>query len=302
MASADAIGIVGAGAFGTAMAGLLAGRGGRVVTVSPDGDLLGMANACELVLIAVPSPRAPAAVRMLGDVLTGRHGVVHAIGAFHVVDGKPERFSELVKRETAVKRVGVLAGPALAADLSDRRPVGIVMASPFDALIALGRERLGSPTLRLYGSRDLIGVELASALSGAMAVAVGLADGAGVGIGPRAILITRAVAEGSRLITAAGGAQQTFAGLAGLGNILVRTSSASSERSVDYQHGLRLGRGLALDHAETEGVRAASVGCDLAKKLGIAVPILEAVREAARDRRPIPEVAARLLEHVARDE
>lgn len=214
----------------------------------------------------------------------------------------PLRFSQLVRRETAVRRVGVLAGPALAADLSDRRPVGIVFASPFQALVTLGRERLGSPTLRLYGSTDLVGVELASALSGAMAVVVGLADGVGVGIGPRAILITRAVAEGTRLVVAAGGQPGTFAGLAGLGNILVRTSSASSERSADYQHGLRLGRGLALEHAETEGVRAASVGCDLARRLGVPVPILTAVREACRDRLPIQQVSARLLESVARDE
>src|SRR5207237_2109848 len=117
------------------------------------------------------------------------------------------------------------------------------------------------PALRVYGSKDLAGVELASALAGAYTVALGNSDGLGMGPGPRAVLITRAVAEASRLGLAAGAEARTFAGLAGLGNLLVR----ASDRSADYVFGRRLASGnVTAASTPTEGVRAALAGIDLA--------------------------------------
>jgi glycerol-3-phosphate dehydrogenase (NAD(P)+) len=311
------LGVIGAGAFGTALANLVAGRGRDVALYAEDDavaheindrrtnerrlpgvtlaagvtastDLGAVARRSRLLVLAMPSPRVADVVCALGAVTTGRHLLVHAIGA--PVVGRA--VSELVRTETAVKRVGVLAGPALARDLAERRPCAVVVASPFDDVGAATRATLAVPgVLHVYGSHDLVGVELASALSGAFTVALGLADGLGVGPGPRALLVCRAVAEGGRLLAAAGAQARTFVGLAGLGNLLVRSSG---DRSDDYLLGLAEGRGEPPARRETEGARAAAAGLELARRVGVRAPLLHAVVAVVRDRVPVSQVVAGL--------
>ena len=161
--------------------------------------------------------------RALGDVVDGRHMLVHAIGALAGPDDA--RAERGVAEETPARRIGALAGPALPADLVAGRFAAMVCASPFDEVTREARRLLNlPPAIRLYTSRDLPGVELAAALSGAYTVAFGMADALGMGPGPRAVLVTRVVAEAQRLVEALGGEPRTFTGLAGLGNLLVRTS------------------------------------------------------------------------------
>jgi glycerol-3-phosphate dehydrogenase (NAD(P)+) len=135
-------------------------------------------------------------------------------------------------------------------------------------------------------------VELASALAGAYTIALGLSDGLGMGAGPRAVLITRAVAEASRLGVAAGAEARTFAGLAGLGNLLVRSQG---DRSADYVLGRRLADGVVTaDSARTEGARAAIAGVELAHKLRVRMPVLTGVA-AVLTGRAEPREAAQLI-------
>jgi glycerol-3-phosphate dehydrogenase (NAD(P)+) len=317
-----ATGIIGAGAWGTAVAHLV-GERGKVLVFAEDaetaaeinerrtnerrlpGVTLGeavqattelgvVARAARLLVLAVASPRVAEVVRALGDVTDGRHILVHAIGAPAHVPGGGRLVADLVKQETSIKRVGVLAGPALAADLAERRPCAVVCASSYDEVVTATRAALETAgVLRVYGSRDLAGVELASALSGALTVALGLTDGLGLGGGPRAVIVCRAVAEGTRLIVAAGGRDRTFAGLAGLGNLLVR---ATSERSDDYRLGLDLVRGRTPTRPETEGSRAALAARALARRLGVRTPLLDAVCAVVHEGVPVPLAAARLSE------
>ena len=299
---ADTVGIIGAGTFGTALGSVLARSGRRVVIWSRDPDIVRaiqttrrcprlpaaalpepleatadpkrLASEARFLVLAVTSTDVRARARELGDVIDGSHIVVHAIGALAAPHN--ERVSEVMALGLPTLKIGALAGPALPADLVEGQYSSMVVASVFDEVVAEGRRLLNAPpALRVYSSKDLVGVELASALSGAYTVALGLADGLGMGTGPRAVLITRAVAEASRLGLAAGAEARTFAGLAGLGNLLVR---ASGDRSADYLLGRRLADGVVTaDGARTEGARAAITGCELAAKLRVRMPVLGGV-------------------------
>jgi glycerol-3-phosphate dehydrogenase (NAD(P)+) len=297
----DTVGIAGAGRFGTALGVVLARAGRHVVLYSrdaaiveairttrrnprlpaaelpaqlePTADPRRLASAARFVILAVSSTQVRERARALGDVLDGSHIVVHAVGA--LAQPSNERVSQVMEQGLATLKIGAIAGPALPDDLVDNHSMSIVVASVFDEVTAEGRRLLNAPPgLRVYGSRDLVGVELASALSGAYTVALGISDGLGVGPGPRAALITRAVAEASRLGVAAGAQAQTFAGLAGLGNLLVR----ASDRSADYLLGKQLAVRTAIAAADwPEGARALHAGVELADRLGVRVPVLRGV-------------------------
>ena len=299
---ADTIGIVGAGAFGTALASVLARAGRRVILWSRDpaivheiqtkrtcsrlpaaalpapleatADPRRLASEARFIVLAVTSTNVRERSRELGEVLDGSHIVVHAIGA--LASPTNERVSEVMALGIPTLRIGVLAGPALPDDLVDGQYASMVVASTFEEVVSEGRRLLNCPPgLRVYGSRDLAGVELASALSGAYTVALGMADGLGMTAGPRAVLITRAIAESSRLGVAMGAELRTFSGLAGLGNLLVRSST---DRSADYQLGRRLADGVVTaDIRRTEGARAALAGVELAHKLRVRMPVLQGV-------------------------
>jgi glycerol-3-phosphate dehydrogenase (NAD(P)+) len=299
MTRANTVGIVGAGTFGSALGSVLARAGRRTILWSRDtavveaiqrerrsprlpaaplpepleatADPRRLAAEARFIVLAVNSADVRDRARELGDVLDGSHIVVHAIGALAAPSN--ERVSEVMSRGLPTLKLGVLAGPALPADLAEGQFSSMVAASAFDEVVHEARRLLNAPpTLRVYGSKDLIGVELASALSGAYTVALGLSDGLGMTAGPRAVLITRAIAEASRLGSAAGAEPKTFSGLAGLGNILVRSSS---ERSGDYLLGRRLAEGvMTADNARSEGARAAIAGCELAKQLRVRMPVL----------------------------
>ena len=322
----DTVGIVGAGAFGTALGSVLARAGRRVVLWSRDVDVVEairttrrsprlpaallpepleatadprqLASAARFVILAVTSTNVRERSRELGDVLDGSHIVVHAVGA--LAQPSNERVSQVMEHGLPTLKIGAIAGPALPADLAENHYSSIVIASVYDEVVAEGRRLLNvPPVLRVYGTKDLIGVELASALSGAYTVALGLADGLGVGPGPRAVLITRALAEASRLGVAAGAEARTFAGLAGLGNLLVR----SSDRSADYQLGRRLADGVVTaDAARTEGARAARAGIDLAAQLRVRMPVLQGVAAVLAGRLDPKEVANLIGDTVAEAE
>ena len=322
----DTVGIVGAGAFGTALGSVLARAGRRVVLWSHDAavveairttrrsprlpaaplpapleataDPRRLAGAARFIVLAVTSTTVRDRARELGDVLDGSHIVVHAIGALAAPSN--ERVSQVMEQGLPTLKLGAIAGPALPDDLAEHQYSSIVVASMFDEVVAEGRRLLNAPpVLRVYGSKDLVGVELASALSGTYTVALGLGDGLGVGPGPRAVLITRALAEVSRLGVAAGAEARTFMGLAGLGNLLVR----ASDRSADYLLGRRLADGsVTPGSARTEGARAALAGIELAGKLGVRMPVLQGIAAVLAGRIAPQEVANLIGDTVAEAE
>jgi glycerol-3-phosphate dehydrogenase (NAD(P)+) len=324
---AETVGIIGAGAFGTALGSVLARAGRRVLMWSRDPEVVAaiqttrrcprlpsavlpepleatadprrLAAEARFLVLATTSTAVRGRARELGDVIDGSHIVVHAIGALAAPTN--ERVSEVLLQALPTLKVGVIAGPALPADLADGQFSSMVVASRFDEVAGEARRLLNAPpNLRLYSSKDLVGVELASALAGAYTVALGLSDGLGVTAGPRAVLVTRAVAESSRLGAAAGAEARTFAGLAGLGNLLVR---ASGDRSADYLLGRRLADGVVTaDTARTEGARAALAGNELARSLRVRMPVLQGVAAVLAGKIEPREAAAMIGDTVAVEE
>jgi glycerol-3-phosphate dehydrogenase (NAD(P)+) len=321
----DTIGIAGAGRFGTALGSVLARAGRRVVLWSRDaavveairatrrsprlpgaplpapleatGDPRRLAGEARFIVLAVSSTSVRDRARELGDAIDGSHIVVHAIGALAAPSN--DRVSQAMEQGLPTLKLGAIAGPALPDDLAEGNSSSMVIASTFDEVVSEGRRLLNTPpALRVYGSHDLVGVELASALSGAYTVALGLSDGLGVAPGTRAVLLTRALAEASRLGVAAGAEARTFVGLSGLGNLLVR----ASERSADYQLGRRLADSGAAAAAQTEGARAALAGVELAGRLGVRVPVLQGIAAVFTGRLDPRRAAALIGDTVAEAE
>ncbi|HVJ94605.1 MAG TPA: NAD(P)-binding domain-containing protein, partial [Labilithrix sp.] len=216
------VAVIGGGAWGLALATAAARAESDVVLLSRRElgslrrgirvvrDMKTAAAHARLIIVAVPSGVSRSVARELGDYLDGSHYVVHGVrGLVHTTsprDGESLRtISEIIGEETPVRRTGALGGPALAQDLIAGRPSVVVVGSRFPEVREAVTAALGSPTLRVYPTGDLRGLEWASALVGCLTLAVGSAQALKTSPGLVAALISRAVGEASRIAAAAGG-------------------------------------------------------------------------------------------------
>ena len=196
------------------------------------------------------------------------------------------------------RRVGALSGPSFAQEVAKGQPTAIVFASRDGAFAQATAAALNSPRLRIYSSDDLPGVELGGALKNVVAIAAGISDGLSLGRNARAALVTRGLAEISRLGVAMGGHAETFNGLTGLGDlVLTCTGDLSRNREV----GVRLARGMSLaailaelGHV-AEGVHSAQAARGHAREHGVQMPITEAVCAVLFEGRPATEAVQQLL-------
>ena len=298
------VGVVGGGPWGLALAAaaartgrttLLLSRRAKDGTLPPGVTLAGddaeIARRARLIVLAVPSGVAREVARSLGAHLDGRHFVVHGVrglvshkvpeGRAHaVMDDGLETISDVVRDETPARRLGALGGPVVASDLLAGRPSVMVCGSSYPEVNQALRSAFASPTLRLFDTSDLPGLEWASALVGCLAIAVGYARGLGLSPGLLAAVITRAVEEAARIAAAAGGHERTLLGLAGYGDLLA--SIAQTERpEVGIGAALAAGRPLAQILAEaTHRVEAVELTGRIvawAEAAGLRAPILGAL-------------------------
>jgi glycerol-3-phosphate dehydrogenase (NAD(P)+) len=218
------------------------------------------------------------------------------------------RMSEIlgeVLSPEATRRVAVLSGPTFAQEVGQGRPTAAVVASPDGAVASALQAELSTPTFRLYTQRDVAGVELGGALKNVMAIATGIADGLELGLNARAALLTRGLAEITRLGVRLGARPRTFAGLAGLGDLIL---TCTGELSRNRRLGVALARGQSLaewqasTRSVAEGVRTAQAGLALARRAGVDAPIIAEVAAVLFDRKDPREALLALLSRSARPE
>lgn len=212
---------------------------------------------------------------------------------------------EIARREAPGARVGVLSGPSFALEVGLGRPTALVAASSDAALCDEAVAALHSDSLRVYTSNDPTGVEVGGAVKNVLAIATGIADGMNLGLNARAALITRGLAEMTRLGTALGARTETFMGLSGLGDlVLTATGDLSRNRTV----GLRLASGLPLERIladlghVAEGVRSAAVVLARARSLAVEMPITAAVVQVIEGRSTPAQALESLMGRQARPE
>ena len=298
--------VIGGGVWGRALA-LAATRAGSDVTLvsrRPDGAPEGVKVATEtraardaqLIVIAVPSSHVRDVASHLGPHLTGAHFLVHGVRGL-VGDGL-STVSDVLVDETPARRLGALGGPVLAAELSVGAPSVMVVGSRFREVIDLVRERFGGESLRLYGTKDLRGLEWASALTGCYAIAIGYALGADVGPGLIAAFTTRIVHEAARIAHAAGGESHTALGLGGLGDLLA--ASGQKTRPEILVGRARSSGASVSDATGASGERIEAIAllprvCAWSEANGVRAPILSAVVGAVTGETPKGELIRALM-------
>jgi glycerol-3-phosphate dehydrogenase (NAD(P)+) len=324
--------VVGAGAWGTALADLLARNGHETMLWAREADVVASVNerhenARFLSGVALaPSLRASQDMR---DVVAERHLVIYAPPS-HVLRAVASQAADAMDPHTTVavaskgieresleimtevvaaalpgRHVVAISGPSFAAEVAARHPTAIVAASEHHAAAALTQRALSSTEFRVYTHDDVIGVELGGALKNVMALATGILEGLGLGFNSRAALITRGLAEMTRLGVALGAQPATFAGLAGLGDlVLTCTGTLSRNRSV----GEEIGRGRSLAEVLTgretvaEGVLNTQSARALAERVGIEMPIVNSVHRVLFEGVPVGQAVAELMSRALRAE
>ena len=302
------IAIIGAGAWGTALS-IVAGRSGRhqVRLWAYEAEVREAIAATQSNSIFLPGHNIPQGVGVTGDfaeAMGGAEIVVGAVPSQHcrqiftqlrphlerkmlVVSATKgleqktllrmtEVIGEVVGTELAL---GALSGPSFAAEVARGDPTAITIASRHQRVTETVQRELGGPEFRIYSNDDVIGVELGGALKNIIAIAAGVCDGLGLGHNSVAGLITRGLAEMTRLVAACGGRAETMSGLAGLGDlVLTCTGGLSRNRSV----GVELGRGRKLQEIVAqmqgkvaEGVFTTDAAVQLARRLKVEMPITE---------------------------
>ena len=249
-------------------------------------ELADIAARCRLILLAIPSARFRASARALGDHVDGSHLLVHSTRGLETETFT--RLSQVLREETPTLRVGALAGPTLADEVRRGLPTAAVVGSRYPEVIGAVQEALAGERFRVYGSDDLVGVELASAFSQVVALVTGFASGLGMEFNTRATVIVRGFAEMARIGQSLGAHPATFNGLAGLGELLV---SAQSEDAPHFRLGKAIGSGRSLE----EAIEAMADDRTLVE----AIDTLSAVRRYAHEsgvRASLSDAAAALLE------
>jgi len=318
--------VVGAGAWGTTFASLLAEAGAPTTVwarrqevaaeinsgtnsryapslslppeVRATTDMRAAVAGAGIVVVALPSQLARGAIEPLAGAVEPGALVVSLMKGIEL--GTRMRMSEVLAQVLGVpgERVAVVSGPNLADEIAVRQPTATVVASSSQATAAAVAAACATATFRPYTNNDVLGVELCGAVKNVIALAVGMAAGRGLGDNSKATLITRGLVEITRLGLALGARPETFSGLAGMGDLV---ATCSSPLSRNQSFGRRLGEGMSVARATAvsrgvaEGAKSARAVLDLADTHGVEMPITAGVVAVVEGRASVREVSDALL-------
>ncbi len=320
MSKKESVGVVGAGSFGTAVANLLAENNHVYLfsrrtenveqiiktkksanqilhqNITPTNDIALVAKECYIIFPIVSSDGFKDMIRTMAPFLRPDHILIHGTKGLAVkkkginklneksrIAGKNVlTMSELIRAESVVVRVGCMAGPNLAKEIAQGLPAATVIASRFDEVIHEGHKALKSSKFQVYGSYDIIGVELAGVLKNILAIGSGIVSGLNLGENARALLITKGWAEIIKLSETLGADVKSFLGLAGIGDIIATCSSPSSR---NYTVGYRLAKGEKIADIQNsmeevaEGVNTIRIANGLANYHKVNCPIIKTLAQ-----------------------
>jgi len=327
-ASGSKVAVLGSGAWGTALAKVLADKGDDVVVWARRQELCTPINERHENVRYLPGARLPdnlTATTDMGAALDGANLVVFVVPS-HATREVAAAAAKLIQKEVPVVsatkgiendslmlmnevleaelhnhregQLAFLSGPSFAKELAAQLPTAVVIASRDEANCHYVMKRFHTPYLRLYASEDVHGVECGGALKNVIALATGAVEGLGYGHNTRAAVITRGLAEIARLAISRGGSPLTLAGLAGMGDlVLTCTGDLSRNRTV----GVELGKGkklseilASLGHV-AEGVKTTKSAYDLSMKLGVDMPIVREMYAVLYQDKPLPQAAIDLM-------
>ena len=302
-------GVIGAGSWGTALALLLHHNGHQVTLWSaladevallqtkrenPDklpgvklpeemavtADLREAVCGQDMLVLAVPSPFVRSTAHQMRELVSAGQIIVNV--AKGIEEATLMTLSQVIEAEIPQADVAVMSGPSHAEEVGKGLPTTIVAGAKSRKTAEYVQSLFMSEVFRVYTSPDVTGIELGSALKNVVALAAGIADGLGYGDNTKAALITRGIAEIARLGTAMGGKVETFAGLSGIGDLIVTCASMHSR---NRRAGILIGKGYSYEAAMqevkmvVEGVYSAKAALGLAAKYGVTLPIIEQVNE-----------------------
>lgn len=332
------VGVIGAGSFGLAMANMLARKNDvllyarrpeavdyimhhesykgkplhkRIVAIN---DMQELAERCSVIFPIVPAGNFRAMMKDLAPHLHPYHILIHGTKGLDIclpkngntkdmpsIDRSCIRtMSEVIREESVVVRIGCLAGPNLATELVQQQPAATVVASHFREVINEGIRLLRNDRFQVYGSSDLIGVELCGVLKNIIAIAAGGLSGLGLGENARALLISRGMVEMIYLGRALGGNVQAFIGLAGVGDLV---ATCTSRLSRNFTVGYRLAQGETLDQVlstmeETaEGVQTVKIMTQIADSLDVRAPITQMLHKVLFENMKVEEALQYLMKY-----
>lgn len=259
----------------------------------------------EVVILAVPSHAARSLLVEIGGGFPDRSPLL--IATKGIETGTLKLMSEVAAETLGIgpERIAILSGPSFALEVAQGHPTAVVAASVSAPLAAALQAALSSDSLRVYTNEDPVGVQICGALKNVVAIAAGVLTGMGLGTNSVAALVTRGLAEMQRLGSALGARPSTFAGLAGLGDLVL---TATGDLSRNRRVGIELGRGrapaeiLARMKMVAEGVRTAEAASRLARRESVEMPIVEQVRRVLYDGVPTREAITELMTRRLRSE
>lgn len=330
--STGPVAVLGAGSWGTTLADLLARKGISVRLWAHEAEVVEAVNQRRINDLFLPACPIHEGVGAFGNAAAAVEDAPHVVSASpsHVVRAVLGRVSAAVSREAVItsatkgietetlklmsevaadvlpgRRFVALSGPSFAQEVYHRQPTAIVAASADPAAAALVQQLFATNTFRVYSGGDVRGTELAGALKNVIAIAAGILEGLGLGHNPRAALITRGLAEMTRLGAALGADPRTFAGLAGMGDlILTSCGPLSRNRAL----GVALAQGVSLDayrrehRSVAEGVNTARAAAALARRHGVELPITGQICDVLFANKPPAAAIRDLMERTLKPE